>query len=125
MSDPIAEFLSKKSIAVVGASDRPERYGNRVFRSLVGRGYRVFPVHPTLDEIDGIKVYKTLSDVPEPIEAVDIVVNPAVAEEVVRECHRLGIKHVWLQPGAESPASIQFCETNGITCIHDTCVMMH
>lgn len=123
--DPISDFFSRKNIAVVGATDHPGRYGYKVFRRLVDRGHRVFPVHPVLDAIDGIKVYRALGDVPEPIEAVDLVVNPSVTERVVEECARLGIGLVWMQPGSESPAAIEYCEKNGITCIHDTCVLSY
>jgi len=125
MQDQIVEFLSRKSIAVVGATGKKDRYGYVIFRYLLDRGYRVFPVHPALKEIDGVKAYRSLSDIPDTVEAVDIVVNPRVTEKVIDECIRLGIKLVWMQPGAESPAAIEACENNGIACIHDTCVMIH
>ncbi len=110
---------------MVGATNKPDRYGYKVFKNLLARGYRVYAVHPTLRSIDGIEVYPSLSELPEKVEAVDVVVNPAVTEKVVEECQKLGIRYVWMQPGAESKAAIEFCENNGIVCIHDKCVMQH
>ena len=125
MQDHISEFLNKKTIAVVGATNRPGRFGYIIFRNLLDRGYNVLPVHPILKTIDGHKVYSSLTDIPEKIDAVDFVVTPAVTEKVVEECARLGIRLVWMQPGAESRAAIDFCEQNGIACIHGTCVLIH
>jgi len=56
---------------------------------------------------------------------VDVVTNPMVTEKVVEECRKLGIRYVWMQPGAESRAAIEFCESNAIVCIHGACVMHH
>lgn len=125
MQDAVETFFGKKNIAVVGATDRPGKYGYKVFRKLLDHGHRVFPVHPTLNVIDGIKVFKSLSEIPETVEAVEVIVNPSVTEKVVEECQRLGIRLVWMQPGAESDRAIEFCEKNGIVCIHDTCVLSY
>ncbi len=55
---------------------------------------------------------------------VDIVVSPAVTEEIVRQWTELGLKRVWMQPGAESEEAIQFCQEQGIKVVHDTCAMI-
>ncbi|MBI2839200.1 MAG: CoA-binding protein [Acidobacteria bacterium] len=125
MQDAVDAFFGKKNIAVVGATDRPEKYGYKVFRKLLDHGYHVFPVHPTLSVIDGIQVFKSLSEIPEKVEAVEVIVNPSVTEEVVKECHKLGVGLVWMQPGAESDSAIEFCHTHGIVCIHDMCVLSY
>ncbi len=125
MSDAISEFLKSRSFAVVGATNKRDRFGYMIFKNLLARGYSVFAVHPAISSIDGEKVYRSLSELPEKVEAVDVVTNPMVTEKVVEECQKLGIRYVWMQPGAESKAAIEFCEKNGIVCIHDKCVMQH
>ncbi len=125
MQDTIKEFMGKKRFAVVGATDNPEKNGNRIFRNLKGRGYEVYPVNPKLDKIEETKVYHSLSEIPVEVDVVDFVVPPPVTEEILKECKTLGLTRIWLQPGAESEAAIQYCNDNGMTVLHDVCVMMN
>jgi len=120
----VDEFLSKRVFAVVGASQNPEKYGYQIYRALKKAEYKVYPVNPNADEILGDKCYPSLSSLPERPEVVDVVVPPQVTMKVVEECRRLGIENVWLQPGAESSEVLEFCEKNGIKCIHGLCVMI-
>jgi hypothetical protein len=119
----IADLIGRRVWAVVGASQDPAKYGNRIFRSLVASGYQVYPVNPRGGEIDGTKVYPSLADLPRLPEVVDLVVPPAVTEQVVQEVHRLGLTRVWMQPGSESEAAIAYCHTHGIQVVHDACAM--
>ena len=125
VEDNIKEFMALKIFAVVGATDNPEKYGNKILNNLAKRGYELYPVNPKLEEISGIKCYAALSDIPVKVNVVDIVVPPRVTEKIVRECLKLGLMRVWMQPGAESEDAIKFCEENGIKVIHDACVMMN
>lgn len=125
MQDTIKEFMGKKRFAIVGATDNPEKNGNRIFRNLKGRGYEVYPVNPKLDKIEETKVYHSLSEIPVEVDVVDFVVPPPVTEETLKECKTLGLTRIWLQPGAESEAAIQYCNDNGMTVLHDVCVMMN
>lgn len=125
MQDTIKEFMAKKKFAVVGATDNPEKNGNRIFKNLKNRGYEVYPVNPKMDVLEGTKVYHTLSDIPVEIDVVDFVVPPPVTEEILKECKALGLKRIWLQPGAESEAAIRYCDENKMTVLHDVCVMMN
>ncbi len=125
MQDTIKDFMTRKKFAVVGATDNPEKNGNRIFKNLKNRGYEVYPVNPKLDEIEGSKVYHTLSDIPEKVDVVDFVVPPPVTEEILKECKKLGLTRIWLQPGAESEQAIQYCVDNGMKVLHDVCVMMN
>jgi predicted CoA-binding protein len=119
----ISDFIGRRVWAVVGASNDPSKYGNRIFRTLRASGYRVYPVNPKGGELDGVKIYPTLADLPEKPEVVDIVVPPAVTEQIVRQVQELGLTRVWMQPGAESEAAIQYCKDNGIQVVHDACAM--
>jgi predicted CoA-binding protein len=120
MQDIINEFMSQKRFAVVGASENTEKYGNRIFRNLRDRGFEVYPVNPKLDNLDDTPVYHSLSDIPVEVDVVDFVVPPGVTEEILKECKRLGLKRIWLQPGSESEAAIDYCNENGMQVLYDT-----
>jgi len=121
----IREFLNKKNVfAVVGASRDPKKYGHQVYRDLRNAGYRVYPVNPNAKEILGDKCYPSLDSLPVKPDVADLVVPPKITEQVVKTCKKLGIKKVWMQPGSESEAAINFCEKNGIAVIHGVCIMI-
>ncbi len=121
----IEEFVSHRLWAVVGVSEDPNKYGHLVFATLLDSGYHMYGVNPKGGEVRGHKLYPTLADLPEKPEVVDVVVPPAVTEQIVRQCLDLGIARVWMQPGAESQEAIDFCEANGIQVVWDACAMVH
>ena len=124
-ADMLQDFLDKSNIfAVVGASNNPEKYGYRVLKDLTAGGYEVYPVNPNALEIQGHKSYPDLQSLPVKPDVVDIVVPPAVTEQIVRDCSKHGIEKIWMQPGSESEVAIAFCEANGMAVIHSMCVMV-
>jgi predicted CoA-binding protein len=125
MEELVKEFMAKKKFAVIGATDNTDKYGNRIFKNLTGRGYEVYPVNPNLKEIEGVKCYPTLSDIPVKVDVVDFVVPPSVTESILKECKKLGLDHIWLQPGSESNAAIAFCHDNKLKVVYGTCVMLN
>ena len=125
MAELIREFVGQRIWAVVGASADRSKYGNLIFRDLRQAGYNVYPVNPRGGEIEGLRAYRTLADLPESPQVVDIVVPPKVTEEIVRQCSELGLDRVWIQPGAESEEAIAFCHKHDIKVVHDTCAMLH
>ena len=122
--EQLNEFLRGECWAVVGASDDRSKFGNITFRELKRRGKRVFPVNKKAPEVEGEKAYPSLSDVPEPIDRVLIVVPPKQSESVVREANEAGIGSVWFQPGAESVAALAYCEAHGMIAISGHCILM-
>lgn len=120
----ISDLVNRRVWAVVGASQDRSKFGNRIFLDLRDAGYRVYPVNPKGGELEGAKVYATLADLPEPPEVIDLVVPPAVTEQVVREAHALGLTRVWMQPGAESDAAIAYCQEHGLQVVYDACAMV-
>ena len=124
MDNTVEQMLACRTVAVVGATNRTHKYGYKIFANLRDKGYDVYPVHPALTEIDGVLCYKSLSDLPLVPEVVCLVVPPEVTEKVVEEGVRLGVKHVWMQPGAESPKAIALCRERGIPCVHEQCIMI-
>jgi len=120
----VDEFLSQKTLALVGASRGGRKFGNAALRGLLANGYRVIPVHPEAAAIEGIPCAPSLATLPERVGGVVAVVPPAQTEKVVRDAREAGIRRVWMQQGAESPAALRYCEENGLTAIHGQCVLM-
>ena len=125
MQDLIKEFMSQEKFAVVGATDNPEKYGNRIVKNLKSRGYEVYPVNPKLKELEGLSCYPGLADIPVKVDVVDFVVPPGVTEEILKQCKDLGLNRIWLQPGSESEMAIAFCTENNLKVVHSVCVMMN
>lgn len=121
----ISDFCDRRVWAVVGVSQDRTKFGYKVFRSLRESGYTVFPVNPKGGVVDGVTVYPTLADLPRLPDVVDLVVPPAVSEKMVQEAHRLGLKRIWMQPGAESQAAIDYCLSHDIQVVYDACAMVH
>jgi uncharacterized protein len=124
-----AEFLASKRVAVTGVSRHPESHGsNAVYRRLRDRGYEVFAVNPNAKEVEGDRSYPDLKSIPRGVEAVVIATRPEFAQDTMRECAELGIKHVWMHrgPGAGSvsQAATDYGRQHGITVIDGGCPLM-
>jgi predicted CoA-binding protein len=115
--DPIKTFLAGKRFAVVGASSDREKYGNKVLRAYLQNGLEAVPINPAGGEIEGLASFPDLAAVPEPVDGVSIITPPRVTEKVVEQAVALGIKHIWMQPGAESPRAIEIAEQSGANVI--------
>jgi uncharacterized protein len=93
-----------KVIAVIGASNDRRKFGNRAVRAYQQQGYTVIPINPHESEVEGLKAYRSVLDVPGPIDMASFYVQPEVGEQVIGEVARKQIPEVWLNPGAESEA---------------------
>lgn len=124
MNPGITDFLSKKKIAVVGVS-RGRGFGNTVMQTLLERGYDVLPVNANADTLDGKTCYRSLTQLPGPVDGVVSVVPPLQTLAIVDDCIRLGIKSVWMQQGSESKDAISRAEAAGIAVIHHACIIMY
>lgn len=121
---PIEDFLSQSKIAVVGVSRGGKKFGNVVFRDLRSKGYKVYPVNPSAEIVEGVTCYPSLNDLPESVDGAVLVVPPSITNKVVQNAHEAGIDRIWMQPGAESAQAIQFCEQNDMRVVFGECIMM-
>ena len=129
VKEAAATFLSNQRVAVTGVSRTPETHGsNNVYRRLRDRGYEVFAVNPNADEVEGDPCYQDLKSIPGGVEAVVIGTRPEIAEDTMRECAELGIKHVWMHrgpgDGSVSDAATAYGREHGITVIDGGCPLM-
>ncbi|MBI4911102.1 MAG: CoA-binding protein [Acidobacteria bacterium] len=115
--DKIQAFLSEGPYAVVGASTDRDKYGNKVLRCYQQHGREVYPINPKAPEVEGLKAFPGLAELPVPVKGLSVITPPAVTESVVREAARLGIPRVWMQPGAESPQAVALAEELGLEVI--------
>lgn len=97
----------RKTVAVIGASNHREKFGNRAVRAYHAEGYRVIPIHPSEPVIEGLQAFKSVLDVPGPIDVASFYVPPEVGERLIADVVAKGIREVWLNPGAESDALIE------------------
>ncbi len=95
-----------KTVAVIGASSNRQKFGNRAVRAFLRQGYRVIPINPNEAEVEGLKTYASVLDVPGPIDMATIYLPPRLGERVIDEVARKQIPEVWINPGAESDTLI-------------------
>src|SRR5215470_14656723 len=129
IQDAASAFLACKRVAVTGVSRTPKTHGsNSVYRRLRERGYDVFAVNPNAREVEGDRSYPDLKSIPGGVEAVVIGTRPELADQTMRECAELGVKHVWMHrgPGAGSVSdtATEYGRQQGITVIDGGCPLM-
>ncbi len=122
--EDIYELLANaRTIAMVGASDRPDRPSNGVMNFLQGHGYRVIPVNPQItgEHLFGEFVWRELAQIGEPIDIVDIFRRPPAAGEAGDEANAAGAKAVWLQIGIINEEAAARAEAAGLKVVMDRC----
>jgi uncharacterized protein len=129
VKEAASAFLANERVAVTGVSRTPKDHGsNTVYKRLRDRGYEVFAVNPNADEVEGDPCYQDLKSIPGGVQAVVIGTRPQIAEDTMRECDELGIKHVWMHrgPGAGSvsDAATAYGRQHGIAVIDGGCPLM-
>jgi predicted CoA-binding protein len=119
---PSPEVLARaQTIAVVGASRDPRKAGGSVPEGLQRRGFRIIPINPFADELFGERVYRTLADVPEKIDLVDVFRPAADAPDIARQAVAIGAKALWLQEDIRSEEARRIAEEAGLDYIEDEC----
>lgn len=120
----IDAFVAEPALALVGLSRSGRKFGNVALRELRAHGYRVYPVHPLATDIDGIRCFRSLAELPERVGGVVISVPPDQAVAAVRNAAAAGIRRVWLQQGAGSPYVVTVCHELGLEAVVNQCILM-
>ena len=128
MKKTIDAFIADKNLAIVGVSPRKENWGNALMTELKKSDYNIVPVNPKFEDINGVKCYPSVADLPKEIENVIIAVNPDLALEVAPEFRNSGVKRVWFQrgmgKGSYSEEAHKIFDDAGIEVIYGFCPMM-
>jgi predicted CoA-binding protein len=112
-----------KTAAVIGASNDRTRYGNMAVRAFRRAGYQVFPVNPTEPEIEGLKAYTSVKDIPNELDTVTIYVRPAVLVKLLPEIAEKGCKDLWLNPGTVSDTVLAEVERLGLNALQGCSIL--
>lgn len=107
-----------KTVAVIGASNDRHKYGNKSLRAFQAEGHTVIPINPHETQVEGIRAYASVLDVPGPIDMATVYVQPEVATSLLDEFKKKGIAEIWINPGAEDDVLMAEAERRGLNVIY-------
>ncbi|MCK5028350.1 MAG: CoA-binding protein [Bacteroidales bacterium] len=120
----IQEFLAPKKLAVAGISGNTKKFGYAIFKELREKGFDICPINPKLDEIDGVKVYKSIIDIPDGFEKLFIVTPKSETDAIIKQAAEKGIKHIWVQQTSNTKETEMIAKDLIIELIHKECIFM-
>ncbi len=109
--------MNHKTIAIVGASNDRAKFGNKAVRAFVKQGYDVFPVNPKEDTVEGLRAYKSVSEVPLRPKMISVYLPPLVLMKILPDITARGCDELWVNPGTESDEVIAEAERLGLNVI--------
>jgi len=129
MKEIINQFISDKQVAIAGVSRDPNKWGHALFKAIRKKGYTVYPINPAAGEIDGVKCYDSVQDLPDSVSNLIITTSPEKTLEIVKAAKNSGIRNIWMHQGAggtgsQSQEAIDFCLGNGMGVVYGFCPMM-
>ena len=113
-----------KSIALVGASNDPNKYGNKILLNLKSKGYNVIPINTKEEKINGAKAFNCVSDMKECPSIINFVVPPNVGLKITKDLVEKGYDNFWYQPGAENKEISSYLKSRNKNYIDDKCIMV-
>jgi uncharacterized protein len=115
-------YRQTRTIAVVGASANPQKPAHKIPAYLRSQGYRIVPVNPRGGELLGERAYRSLLEVPGPVDVVDVFRPPAEAETVAQDAVAVGAKVLWFQPGTHTEKAVRLAAEAGLEVVADRCM---
>ena len=120
----IEQFLAPQKMVIAGVSGNTKKFGYMVFNELRQKGFDVCPINPRLDEIDEVKVYKSVSDIPDDYEKLFIVTPKSETDTIIKQAAEKGIKHVWVQQMSNTKDTALLAKEYNIDLIEKECIFM-
>jgi predicted CoA-binding protein len=120
----INQFLEPRKMAIVGASRNTKKFGGAIFKELKEKGFDLFPVNPKAGEIQNVKCYQSVDELPDSVEHVLIVTPANETAEIAKACVKKGVKMIWIQQKSDTPEAVKIIEEAGIPLIYKKCIMM-
>ena len=116
------KMLEKKTWAVVGVTAKKDKWGYRIFNILKEHNYETYGISPNYDEIEGNKIYHSLSELPVKIDVIDMVVSPKISLTTLDEAKDLGIEYIFFQPGTYNDEVIEKAKELGFKYLIKDCI---
>jgi predicted CoA-binding protein len=107
-----------KTVAIVGASNDRHKFGNKALRAFQAEGHTVIPINPHEAQVEGLKAYASVLDVPGPIDMATVYVQPEIATRLLDEFERKQIREIWVNPGAEDDTLMEEAARRGLNVIY-------
>ena len=120
----VKNFLAQRTVALVGLSRSGQSFSNMVYKDLKTKGYRLFAINPNAETIESEKCYPSVTALPEKVESAVFFTPPAETEKAVRDAIAAGVRHLWLQQGAESAGALRACQEGNVNVVSGECIMM-
>ena len=111
----VEEFLGRKHLAVVGVSRSGKDFSNLAYRELKQKGYRLVPVNPHADSLEGERCYHRLTEIEDKPEGALVLTSSSQTESVVRDAAEAGIRHLWIQQGSDSAGALELARQVGLS----------
>ncbi len=124
MKEKIDRFMACKKFAVAGVSRKSYKSGSTIFRELKNKNYDIIPVSPHLDNFEGEKCYRSVSELPDDVDGIILSVKPEQGLAVVQDAAARGIRNIFVQLGAHNNEITAYAEKNGINLISKQCIFM-
>ena len=115
--------MTQPSIAIIGASRSRQKYGNKAVRAYVSQGYRVFPIHPREQTVEGLQAYPSVRDVPVALDRASLYVPPEVGLQLLPDLAEKKIGEIWLNPGSESPELLARARALGLNVVEGCSIL--
>jgi len=122
--EKIDQFLGLKNLAFVGVSRNDKKFSNMFFKSMKSKGYNLYPVHQSMDAIDGIPCLKSIDQTKGRVEGVVVVTNKNYAKTALKEALDADIRNVWLQMGSDDQSSRDFIKEHNLNAVTGECMLM-
>jgi uncharacterized protein len=121
--DELKTLLTEaKTVAMIGASENPEKASHGIMRKLQSAGYRVIPVNPREQEVLGEKSYASLTDIPDHVDIVDVFRRAEDTPPIAREAVKIGANALWLQSGIANEETAAIAKAGGLIVVMDACI---
>jgi len=121
----INDFLKPQSFAFIGLSRDPKKFSRTVFKELLAKGYIIYPVNPKMDDVEGVKCYHDVADLPETVRHGLFMTPKSSTAGAIENAIHHGFTDLWIQQGAETKEALEIANQNGINPVYGACIMMH
>ena len=119
----IKAFLEPKEFAISGVSRNPRKFGFQVYDLLKKNDYKLYPVNPNADDINGEPCYKSVADLPDSVSNLYIVTRKKQTREIIQAAVDKGLKNIWIQQGSDTPEALEIAEKNDVNLIYKECML--